>query len=525
MGFADELAARAARKQQSPQKRNHIPQNDNGNVGTITTSPGPEKPNRCGEGNDRVHVGPSTSSSFAEQLERRNASIRRRDDHFDSHEDPRSNNNGFYNLTSREKSLDSDHAKYVNSSIAFGDRPHDAEKKIMQSSPSILNTSDRSPSSPKADTNDNSTCISSQSKRKDAASSKEEEEGDGTTQSVRLGQTHHVCPGNDREALTNDIPENHIFGAWAQIEQLKRRVRDAEESALQERRRADNATFELRLVKQGRRHRQLQRGNGSWTVSSVGGDSTEVTTAIQSPESDCNSIKTTYEGHESESDECIEETSGRLPHSSLSAVSKDPNCCDPIAISSAASTAISSTTTTHFATPPHREDTDMIIRLKNAEINVLRSQVRRLEMRIQEVHDRNIDEDLTLTESFHYGRPKHVHYGDALPLEVAMERMLAHPEYVTSRANATPIEELRLLRNDVQTLKRQLRLKGGIVNDAAGGEDSNGGSASSLREGRDSNLYAENAVDGETEEEEGGIPSSWGLCCFRGRRRSGYGRV
>ncbi len=515
MGFADELAARAAAKKQHLDVRNVGP--------IIASSPVPEgRPSRYkhGEINDHVVVvnsneRPSTTSSlFAEQLKLRNASARRRrrdDEHTSSsREGPRCYKHGLTDSTSSRKE----------GSVV--DRPmHIVTNDNAASSSSILIKSVRSSSLPIATADDNSTFISSQSTREDGASMGGAE--DGTIQTIQStmgsGRIHRMQPGNDTAASTNDaVPENPIFGAWAQIEQLKRRVRDAEESALQERRRADNVAFELRLVKQGQ-----EIHPGSWANSSVGGGSDEVaiTTPMRSPEEgDCNSIERAHEGHASEMDERIEKLSGRmLPHSpSSSAVARGPNCHgNPITVSSAASTAISSTTATLFATPSHLEDAGAIIRLKNAEIDVLRSQVRRLEMRVQEAHDLNsIDEDVTLTQSFHYG---------GLPLEVAMERTLAHPEYVTSRANATPIDELRSLRDDVQTLKRQLGLKGGIVNDAGGGKDPKRGSASSSREGHDNNEYAENCVEREMEEEEGGTPSSWGLCCFRGRRRSGYGRV
>ncbi|KAL3810050.1 hypothetical protein ACHAXA_009463 [Cyclostephanos tholiformis] len=516
MGFAEQIAARAAERKKSYEQNR--PHNDR-NVGPIMASPRLEKTYICGEVKDNT-IERSSTSSFAEQSNERNVIVQRCEDHSDSHEDPKPSI--VANLTSRKKTENFDRAKYVNGSIVVCDRLNYAKNYISESSPSMLHQSTRWPLLSKTNTNDNFTCISSQSTWKKAASEEAKEE-DGMIQSVR----YHEYPGNDCEASTSNNSANSVFGAWEQIEKLKRRLHDAEECALRERQRADNATFELRLVKQG-------KANDNWTVSSIGEDSTEVIAALKSVESDCfldGSTKTTRERHELVSDSLsLAATGAMVTATSTNASPKSllPNCCNPCTISSAGTTTTSSTTTAHLATSSHVEDTGTIIRLKNAEINILRSQVRRLEMRIQNRHDRNINDCLNMTESMYYGGPKQLHYEDALPLEVATECMVAHPAYFTRKRNQTPIEELRLLRNDFQTLQRQLRIKNGVLNDDGGiGKTaaSNEGLTLSLREGHDDNLHAQDGIDEETEEEEGETPASWGLCCLRRRWRRGYGRI
>ena len=638
MGFAEQIAARAAettKKQFYAQHRSH---HDN-NIDPTATSPRPEKIN---------NRGPS-ASSFAEQLKQRKAIIWRREDHFVSHEDPRCSN--FESTKTRKKS---DHATLLNSSIVVGDQ-HDATRRsIIESSPRLFQKSTPLMYSPLLSQTNNkvdSPWVSPQSIMKKATAAEEEE--DGTTRSARLVHTHHQqqhahppqqakddeiynstnqsllassCDlstvkneeneddGNDLENASvglsfmdastsstvgeNNIPQqeqskpesqpkinrqlihssqvssskwgqptpvsvnkkkserhedsknnnpNSVFGAWAQIEQLKRRVHDAEELALQERLRAQKASFELKLVKQGQHHHHHQ-GNGSWSISSVGEDCIEViTTPLQSAESDSildDHMKTMREGRDASAKNirletkagCLEPSlelaaAAASPTTATSAnpKSKSPNCFNPCTFSSANSTAITPTPTARLATSSHLEEISIILRLKNAEIDVLRSQVRRLEQRIQEGRDRNINEDLMLTRSYHYDSNQ-LHYGDALPLGVASECMMAHPTSFSGQKNTTQMDELCLLRDEMRNLQYQLRSKNRNSNGAGGGgatTTSTGGSTMSSLEGHDNNFCCSDVIDKVVEEEEGGNTSSspWGLCCFRGRRSRGYSRV
>lgn len=672
MGFAEQIAARAAetaKKQSYNQNRSH---HDNKYIDPIATSPRPAKiNNRCRDSNDGIHNnGGSSTSLFAEQLKQRREIIRRREDHFVSHEDPRCGD--FGSTTTRKKS---DREAFLNNSIVVGVQQHDATRNsIIESSPTLFQQSITLVNSPllsKTNNNVDSPWVSSQSTMKKAAAAAEEKE-DGTTRSVRLVHTPHqqhqtrfpthhakddeiynsenqslhasscdfstvkneeneddrndleyasvglsfvdastastvgenLSPqeqsqpepqskiyrqfihssqssskggqptrdsvktnnvtgkqysGNDDEASKNDNSTNSVFGAWTQIEQLKRRVHDAEELALQERLRAENVSFELKLIKQGQHHHHHHQG-GNWSISTVGGDCIEdITTAIQSAESVKivdDPMKTMREGrdassevalqrknHDSESDDCLETKGGCLePSLELAAAatspttatsanpeSKIPNCFNPCTFSSATSTAITPTPTALLATSSHLEEIGMILRLKNAEIDVLRSQVRRLEQRIHEGRDSNIDEDLMLTRSYHYDSNQLI-FGDALPLGVASEYMMAHSTSLSSRKNTTQMDELYLLRHEVRNLQYQLRVKVRNLYGAGGGgatTTSTGGSTLSSLEGPDNNFCRNDVIDEMVEEEEGGNSSAspWGLCCFRGRRRRGYGRV
>ncbi len=677
MGFAEQIAARAAetaKKQSYNQNRSH---HDNKYIDPIATSPRPAKINNiCRDINDGIlNNGGSSTSLFAEQLKQQKEIIRRREDHFVSHEDPRSGN--FGSTTTRKKS---DRAAFLNNSIVVGDQQHDATRNsILESSPTLFQQSSTLVNSPllsKTNNNVDSPWVSSQSTMKKvaaaAAAAAAAAKEDGMTRSVRLVHTPHqqhhtryptqrakddeiydsanqslhasscdfstvkneeneddrndleyasvglsfmdastastvgenlspqeqskpepqskihrqfihssqssskwgqptrdsvktnnvtgkLYSGNDDEASKSENSTNSVFGAWTQIEQLKRRVRDAEELARQERLRAENVSFELKLIKQGQHHHHHQ-GNGSWSISTVGGDCIEdITTAIQSAESVKildDPMKTMREGrvassevalqrknHDSESDDCLETKGGCLKHSlelaaaatspttatSANPESKIPNCFNPCTFSYATSTAITPTPTALLATSSHLEEIGMILRLKNAEIDVLRSQVRRLEQRIHEGRDRNINEDLMLTQSYHYDSNQLI-FGDALPLGVASECMMAHSTSLSSRKNTPQMDELYLLRHEVRKLQYQLRVKDRNSNGAGGGgatTTSTGGSTLSSLEGPDNNFCRNDVIDEVVEGEEGGNSSSspWGLCCFRGRRRRGYGRV
>ena len=167
-----------------------------------------------------------------------------------------------------------------------------------------------------------------------------------------------------------------------------------------------------------------------------------------------------------------------------------------------------------------------LIRLKNAEIDVLRSQIHRLERRIQEECDRS--ENLLLSQQ----QRNHYHYDGS-----ASSYSLGPPSVVGDDVGR---DEIRLLRNEIQTLQHQLRRQGTATttnNNLTGKRNGNnttsasttGSTLSSLDENE--NHYDEGEEEiGDGDEDDGvgggGCCSSWGLCCVRRRtRRRGYGRV
>jgi hypothetical protein len=150
-----------------------------------------------------------------------------------------------------------------------------------------------------------------------------------------------------------------------------------------------------------------------------------------------------------------------------------------------------------FQTPQKSKPVDPdLIQLKNAEIDVLRHQISRLELRIQEECQRNAD--MMAYRDHHHLDP---------PIAVA--------ECTTANGTTSQEYEFRMLRDEIRHLQYQLSRKNNAT--TTSGLSTTGSTLSSL--------------ENENEEEEEGDEevanrSSWYSCCVRRRsRRGGYGRV
>jgi len=218
------------------------------------------------------------------------------------------------------------------------------------------------------------------------------------------------------------------------------------------------------------------------------------------------------------------------------------------------------------APPPpssrQEEESPELIRLKNAEIDVLRSQIRRLERRVREECDRN--DDLLRSSSYlhdHDHRHRHRNHHGRHPLDVDVDAR--HPSLVvasecmttTTASSSDPTDnprstiaseadEFRLLRNEMRHLQYQLRTAKTIGNNGGNNPTSTYSTTgestlSSLDDGDamvgtnyDDDDADDNDGEGgnEVEVNENNVSSSssvssmWGLCCVR-RSRRGYGRV
>lgn len=308
---------------------------------------------------------------------------------------------------------------------------------------------------------------------------------DGGINNEKGGESsiQNVC-GNENEE-NNDNPSdssaspdssNAIFGAWAEIDSLKHRVHEAEERARQECQRAEIASYELRLamerqgICQDDATTDAPRNEAALCEAAVTSARDEVRRmrnvreVVQPPK--MIDQETSRATTSAEADAALQwkkralEAEERLKHAPTSAAKQ------------------SASTIT-----PRLEESDLV-RLKNAEIEVLRSQILRLELR-QEESERN--EELLRSSCLQH---QHHHHDDP-PLVVASECTDSHP-----RTSAE--YEFHLLRNEIRHLQNQLRTKGDNAYENNGGE--------------------------EEEEDDGPSTSSWGLCCIR-RTRRGYGKV
>ncbi|KAL9186861.1 hypothetical protein ACHAXT_010581 [Thalassiosira profunda] len=255
-----------------------------------------------------------------------------------------------------------------------------------------------------------------------------------------------------------DVNDNSaVFGAWAQIESLQRRVHEAEAQARRESQRAESASTELRLAREA-------------SISSVQEHSASTVQAVGAavPQDDAAAL---WRKRALEAEERLAATAQAQPHTAtVSAASRF-------------------------------EESD-IIKLKNAEIDVLRSQIHRLERRMQEECDRN--EDLLRSSSYH-------HHPDGTPLVIASE-------WTSTGSRTSGAEgELRQLREEIQLL--QYRLQTGQATGSTAGE-----STLSSLDGNEDQCGEEEREDFVDGNELHGSSSFWGLCCVR-RSRRGYGRV
>lgn len=344
----------------------------------------------------------------------------------------------------------------------------------------------------------------------------------------------------------NTSPSNPIFGAWAQIESLKQRVCEAEERAMEESKRAELASYELRLSKEGQSFSRdyddaatsssssitntgaLGEAGGAHPASVATDDERQVCASVNEQETTNHPLLPASRNANQEEiginsrlstlrDASQKEAAQRWKKRAVDAeerLAKEVERLERAAAATAASAAPQSViTNSDPQTPPQpaatatsRLEESDLIRLKNAEIDVLRSQIHRLERRIQEECERN--EDLLRTTY-------HQHH-DAPPLVVASEYMNSSPHGTAT----TEMDEFRLLRNEIRHLQYQLRSKNS--------HDGNRGTTSAYSTTGGSTLSSLDGNDeGEGVEEEDCnnlSHSSWGLCCIR-RSRRGYGRV
>ncbi|KAL7540567.1 hypothetical protein ACHAWF_006719 [Thalassiosira exigua] len=338
-------------------------------------------------------------------------------------------------------------------------------------------------------------------------------------------------------------PTNEIFGAWAQIESLKRRVHEAEEHARQESQRADSARHELSLVREHQSSENVCNSNAGDDValpSDAGNFPPEecvretVADGVVTVR-DCQAGPSSLPGtsrngniREKETGDAMESLHSNAPHDNalelhswkkraLEAEERLAKEAERMGQAAAATatpgdqppTPANAAASTSAPTPPsrHLEESDLI-RLKNAEIDVLRHQIHRLERRIEEECDRN--EDLIRSTYF-----QHVTPGSGSPLVVASECMAD-----SAQGSNTNMDELRLLRNEIRHLQYQLRYKtNGRSTNSTTGE-----STLSSLDGNENNYEeCQDEQEGEVEDDCNNA-SSWGLCCIR-RSRRGYGRV
>lgn len=341
---------------------------------------------------------------------------------------------------------------------------------------------------------------------------------DDTNDVVRKSSSQQL----QQSTVTNNGPTSQVFGAWAQIESLQQRLKEAEERANRECRRAELA--ELRNIGNGTAlavQSQLAAASQRSSEADEGfvGDLNVESNDVTSKQAGNGAIDRVYKVEES--GESLE-TVDLVPDEKVSA----PPCPAPrrevlpqsnIGINTDNdelsrwrqralqaeerltqqdfTTLVSphaSTTQPHFQTPQkqhHPAVESDLIQLKNNEISILRHQITRLELRIQEECARNSE----LLQSYHHGPP------------------IAVAECSLTGDGDT--NEFRMLRNEIRHLQYQLSQK----NNNRSTQSTTGSTLSSLEN--------EHEEEEDGEEEDGQQQtSSWGLCCVRKSRR-GYGRV
>jgi len=164
------------------------------------------------------------------------------------------------------------------------------------------------------------------------------------------------------------------------------------------------------------------------------------------------------------------------------------------------------------------EESDLI-RLKNAEIDVLRSQIRRLERRIQEESDRPKD-----------SLNSYPHHHSSPPLVVATAARSAS----SSSVMGGNIDEFRLLRDEIRSLQYQLSLtKRTTTTTTSTGSTGRTTAGASEDDYLEDDLPTLSTLDGneevEDEDEHEGASSWGGLCCnvwrSKDSKRRGYVRT
>ena len=350
----------------------------------------------------------------------------------------------------------------------------------------------------------------------------------------RARQHHNLL--KNPEALPSS---SQVFGAWSQIESLQQRLKEAEERADRESRRAElaekvrdggsvaakEARSEIMMEEEGyvgdlniamkddddavvgtdRVYKAEESGESFVTVglgseeNSLGMPSLVQRQGYQS-QSHCNNSINSRKGDNEEllrwKQRAIqaEERLSKQDHTAL--------------ISPHGSTSTTTTTPFHSPTKNHHHhhphppavESDLI-QLKNREIQVLRHQITRLELQIQEQSTRNAE----LIQSYH-------HHHDEPPIAVAECASLTN----NNEGSSNNSQEFQMLRNEIRNLQYQLSQK----NNNRSTQSTTGSTLSSLENEQEDDEECEE----EEEEEVGKGSSSWGLCCVR-RGRRGYGRV
>jgi hypothetical protein len=366
-----------------------------------------------------------------------------------------------------------------------------------------------------------------------------------------INQSHNDNINADNSNTNNN---KEVFGAWAQIESLKRRVHEAEQ-------RAEMASYELKVMKDHNNHRSSTTIIPV-TISNMDDDGRHANKVDEEENEDDDddgndALQNDYNYSE------IDEWKRRALEAEERLLAQRRH--DPIMIElpppqqqhllspqqqqqqqlltppqSTTQSSVCTSTTTTTTTPrvgflDNESSFLELIRLKNAEIDVLRSQIHRLERLIQEECDRS--EDLFLRQQQQQQQQTsyrhHYHNCDGS----------TSPPSVVLGDDIVGRDELQLLRNEIQYLKYELRRKGTAVTNnltagdkssynAANGNKTSGSTTGSTLSSLDENEnnYVEGAEEVGDDDDNGGgggCCSSWGLCCVRRRaaRRRGYGRV
>jgi len=291
------------------------------------------------------------------------------------------------------------------------------------------------------------------------------------------------------------VQDESVFGAWAQIETLKQRVKEAEERAMSESQRADEISAELRSRDPVHDSHVDSNSDSASGYIKVRGEETRIDSADSTNEiiEASKAIASEVDGAEQWKRRALEAERRLVVEGRIGLPAREgPALYDD-------------------------EEDSEIINLKNKEIAVLRRQIRRLEKLVADERERAL----------------YVRDG---PLVFASECSL------TADSSQTPSTEFRLLRNEIRSLQFQLRSK----EDRNSAVSMSGGSTLSSLDNDERNSTFENAhpplraqviVRGDgspapAEEQEELVPdesitqSSWSLCaCLTSRKPKGYGRV
>ena len=393
---------------------------------------------------------------------------------------------------------------------------------------------------------------------------------------IQSSSTHKS--DTNHNIISNSNSNAQVFGAWAQIEQLKQKVQEAELRARKESQRAEIVSHELQRIKEGQQEQKVHGGerhprvHGEVGEFSMGGeteheqvptvhaasskgrgrnhqasdDKSTATASVQGShhDHDDNDGETNIENHHSpqHDQQCDKEEVAEAllwKKRALEAEERLAKEVERLQRTAATSTTTNNNNATATSDPE-------IISLKNAEIGVLRSQIQRLERRLLQVEYERSNELVRMSSSYHRD--------DSLvapPLVVASECTTSSS---TTRSNNNHMDEFELLRNEIRHLQYQLHANGRGGGGGGGATTTSTGESTlstfendyTVNVNRSSNTNRnddEVSVDDDEEGEEndnncsgGGNaivapPSSWYCCFFRGggvgssRSKRGYGRV